>query len=180
MNKPEAVAVIVARLDVLDKHVCSAREALFVLQAENPDAAALAAAMALAETIEEGRSGLQTEWYWAGRIPLVPKLGDSQLEREFHWIWKAYPKRLGNPRLGGLRVYKMTRKRGATYDTLLQAAKNYADYRAAQKDNDPKFTMQMSRFYGPDEPWQEYAPGTWQGYTSPAERGVWKDPRRLG
>mgnify|MGYP006274997749 CR=1 FL=1 len=72
---------------------------------------------------------------------------------EFEALWRIYPRRINKS--GAYKSYKAAIRRGASYDDLMLATKNYASERIGQ---DEKFTMHGSTFFGPQARWRDFLP----------------------
>ena len=73
--------------------------------------------------------------------------------KEFDTFWEVYPKK--EDKYHGYEKYKATKKKGATAEMLLMAARCYALY-FKKPGTDIKFAMQAKRFLGPGQEWLEW------------------------
>jgi hypothetical protein len=75
----------------------------------------------------------------------------NQYPDEFNDLWKIYPRKTNKP--GAYKKYQSTLKAGVSHVTLLAAVTAYAQSRL---NDDPKFTLHGSTFFGPDERWRDF------------------------
>ena len=73
--------------------------------------------------------------------------------KEFDIFWEVYPKK--EDKYHAYEKYKATKKKGATGEMLLMAAKCYALY-FKKPGSDIKYAMQAKRFLGPGQEWLEW------------------------
>ena len=71
---------------------------------------------------------------------------------EFNDLWKIYPRKTNKP--GAYKKYLATLKAGVSHVTLLAAVNAYAHSRM---NEDAKYTLHGSTFFGPDERWRDFS-----------------------
>jgi len=81
------------------------------------------------------------------------KINGLSYSQEFEEFWSVYPKR--EDKYHAFEKYKTTKKKGATGEMLLMAAKCYALY-FKKPGSDIKYAMQAKRFLGPGQEWLEW------------------------
>jgi hypothetical protein len=74
-------------------------------------------------------------------------------EEDFDLCWAQYPRK--KERLGALKAYRATRKRGVSADNLLTATKNFAEYHR-RRGTQQEYIKHGATFFGPNEPWRDY------------------------
>jgi hypothetical protein len=86
----------------------------------------------------------------------------KQYDEDFENIWSIYPRRVN--KAGAFKAFNAAIRRGALLGDLVLAVRNYASERIGQ---DEKFTLHGETFFGSNERWKDYLPGTQADDTGP-------------
>lgn len=82
---------------------------------------------------------------------ITNKISDSVLENEFEELWKIYPNK--KSKKDALRYYKSSRKKGTTYEEVLNGLNAYIDYITAERI-DAKYIKHGSTWFN-QECWND-------------------------
>lgn len=77
--------------------------------------------------------------------------GQYQYPDEFEQLWQHYPNKKGKK--AAFKKWKATLNKGADNQSLIKAAKNYAE---VCEGREKRYIMHGRTFFGPDEHWRDY------------------------